>query len=150
MQVHAYTCLPRLLHLLSLPSLLYLPSFCLASVLPYGYSYVPTVCCACLLFEPSLPTISIKWLEHVKQITNKANSVYGFLRCNLYSCPMSTKINCYKALVKPVLDYSATVWSPYTQKDIDMVKQVQRRAARFIFNNYSHLASVSEMLTDLN
>ena len=31
-----------------------------------------------------------------------------------------------------------------------MVEQVQRRAARFIFNNYSRLASVSEMLTDLN
>ena len=63
---------------------------------------------------------------------------------------MSTKINCYNALVKPVLDYAATVWSPYTQKDIDMVEQVQRREARLIFNNYSRLASVSEMLTDLN
>ena len=63
---------------------------------------------------------------------------------------MSTKINCYKALVKPVLDYAATVWSPYIQKDIDMVEQVQRHAARFIFNNYSRLAGVSEMLTDLN
>ena len=52
--------------------------------------------------------------------------------------------------MKPVLDYAATVWSPYTQKDIDMVKQVQRCAARYIFNNYSRLASVSEMLTDLN
>ena len=60
---------------------------------------------------------------------------------------MGYRINCYKALVKPVLDYAATVWSPYTQKDIDMVEQVQRRAARFIFNNYSRLASVSEMLT---
>ena len=90
---------------------------------------------------------NLKWPEHVKQITNKANSVHGFLQ---RSCPMSTKINCYKALVKPVLDYAATIWSPYTQKDIDMVEQVQRHAARFIFNNYSHLASVIEMLTDLN
>ena len=67
---------------------------------------------------------NLKWSENVKQITNKANGVHGFLRRNLYSCSMSTKINCYKALVKPVLDYAATVWSPYTQKDIDMVKQV--------------------------
>ena len=63
---------------------------------------------------------------------------------------MSIKVNCYKALVKSVLDYAATVWSPYTQKDIDMVEQIQRRAARFIFNNYSRLASISEMLTDFN
>ena len=63
---------------------------------------------------------------------------------------MSIKVKCYKALVKSVLDYAATVWSPYTQKDIDMVEQIQRRAARFIFNNYSRLASISEMLTDFN
>ena len=48
------------------------------------------------------------------------------------SCPMSTKINCYKAFVKSILDYAATVWSPYIQKDIDMVEQVQRHAARLI------------------
>ena len=88
----------------------------------------------------------MKWSEHVKQITNKANRVHGFLRRNLYSCPISTKINCYKAFVKSILDYSATVWSPYIQKDINMVKQVQRRAARFI----SRLASVNKMLKDLN
>ena len=52
--------------------------------------------------------------------------------------------------MKPVLDYAATVWSPYTQKDNEMVEQVQRRAARFIFSNYSRLASVSKILTDLN
>ena len=28
---------------------------------------------------------NMKWSEHVKQITNKANSVHGFLRRNLYS-----------------------------------------------------------------
>ena len=65
---------------------------------------------------------------------------------------MSTKINCYKTFVKSILDYPATVWSPYIQKNIDMFEQVQRRAraARFIFNNYSCLASIKEMLTDLN
>ena len=45
-QVHAWSYLPILLHLLSLLSLLYLPSFCLASlqhlfsVLANGYSYL--------------------------------------------------------------------------------------------------------------
>ena len=58
-----HTCLPRLLHLLSLPSLLYLRSFCLASplhlfsVLAYGYSYsllymyVYFKCFLCLLLS---------------------------------------------------------------------------------------------------
>ena len=52
--------------------------------------------------------------------------------------------------MKSILDYAAIVWSPYIQKDIDMVEQVQRHAARFIFNNYSHLASANKMLTHLN
>ena len=52
--------------------------------------------------------------------------------------------------MKSILDYAAIVWSPYIQKDIDMVKQAQRHVARFISNNYSRLASVNKMLTDLN
>ena len=98
---------------------------------------------------------NLKWSKHVKQIANKANRVHGFLlrshvTCR-YICPMSTKINCYIAFVKSILDYAATVWSPYIL--IRMVEQVQRHAARFIFNNnfsYSHLDSINVMLTDLN
>ena len=63
---------------------------------------------------------------------------------------MSAKINCYKALVKSILDYAAIVQSLYIQKDIDMVEQVQRHVARFISNNYSRLASINKVLTDLN
>ena len=63
--------------------------------------------------------------------------------------PMSTKINCYKAFVKYILDYTAIVWSPYIQKDINVVEQVQRHAAKFISNNYSCLASINKMLTDI-
>ena len=41
--------------------------------------------------------------------------------CIAALCQLKLTIN-NKALVKPVLDYAATVWSPYTQKDIDMVE----------------------------
>ena len=47
----------------------------------------------------------LSWSEHIKQITNKAYKVKGFLQRNLYSCPPSVKSNCYKALIKPILDY---------------------------------------------
>ena len=40
-QVHAYTCLPRLLHLLSLPSLLYLPSFVWLVYFPMAIATYP-------------------------------------------------------------------------------------------------------------
>ena len=53
-------------------------------------------------------------------------------------------------MVQPILDYACTVWSPYTQVNIQKLEMVQRQAARFIMNNYSHLASVTEMLNRLN
>ena len=53
-------------------------------------------------------------------------------------------------MVRPILDYACTVWSPYTQVNTQKLEMVQRRAARFIVNNYSHLASVTEMLNRLN
>ena len=53
-------------------------------------------------------------------------------------------------MIKPILDYAAIVWSPHTQKDINTIERSQRQAARFVFNNYSTYASVSQMLTNLN
>ena len=42
------------------------------------------------------------------------------------------------------------VWDPYTQKDILAIESVQRRYARFVYNNYSSYASVTNMLQNLN
>ena len=37
-----------------------------------------------------------------------------------------------------------------TQRDIDAIENVQRRAARFVHHNYSQYASVTQMLFNLN
>jgi len=42
------------------------------------------------------------------------------------------------------------VWAPHTNKDMSFIKLVQRRATRFVFNNYSTTSSVTEMLQRLN
>ena len=41
------------------------------------------------------------------------------------------------------------VWVPYTQSNNNAIEAVQRRAARFVFNNYSTYASVSNMIANL-
>ena len=41
---------------------------------------------------------------------------------------------CYKAMVRPILEHSSTVWSPFTKKNITMIEAVQRQAARFVTN----------------
>ncbi|KAI8506571.1 hypothetical protein Bbelb_159980 [Branchiostoma belcheri] len=51
------------------------------------------------------------------------------------------KATCYKALVRPHLEYSATVWDPHTIKGIQAVEAVQRRAARVTLNDYRRTSS---------
>ena len=65
------------------------------------------------------------------------------------SCPRKTKVKCYTTLVRPTIEYSSTVWDPYTSKNIDKLETIQRRAARFVSGNYSWFASPSNMIADL-
>ena len=67
-------------------------------------------------------------------ITSKANSVKSFLQRNINSCTEMVKVACYKSMIRPILEYASTVWSPYTKKNILMIEAVQRRAARFVTN----------------
>ena len=55
----------------------------------------------------------LKWNEQVSKITNKANSLLGFIKRNLKSANIETKTNAYKAIVRPHLEYCSTVWNPY-------------------------------------
>ena len=92
----------------------------------------------------------LNWSEHIARITSKASSVLGFLQRNFKKCPTNIKVSCYKSLVLPVLEYGCTIWDPYTNKDIRNLEMIQRRAARFILNDYSWYTSVSQLLLDVN
>ena len=91
----------------------------------------------------------LTWNEHTNYATSKANEVKCFLQHNLKSCPTTVKTTCYNSLIRSILDYASIIWSPYTQKNIQSVESAQRRAARFVTNNYSPYTSVTNMLTDL-
>ena len=56
----------------------------------------------------------------------------------------------YASLVRPIAKYASVAWSPHTAKDISAIESTQRRAARFVFNDFSRDSSVSAMLADLN
>ena len=48
------------------------------------------------------------------------------------------------------MEYASVAWSPHTAKDISAIESIQRRAARFVLNDYSRNSSVSAVLADLN
>ena len=54
-------------------------------------------------------------------------------------------------MVRSTLEYGATVWDPYLEKDVYKLESIQRKAARFICNDYRsrEQGCVTEMLRDL-
>ena len=66
-----------------------------------------------------------------------ANRILDFLRRNLYVCPHEVKEAAYKGLVRPVLEYSGSVWDPSGIGLQNELEKVQNRAARFVTGNYN-------------
>ena len=53
------------------------------------------------------------------------------------------------SLVRSELEYAVNVWHPYCAPDVNKLERVQRRAARYMRNNYSPHSSVTQMQSDL-
>ena len=89
------------------------------------------------------------WDNHINNVANKANRTLGFLWRNLKISSSAIKDRAHKAFVRSILEYASSVWDPYTQKNIDKLEAVQRRAARFMLNRYHNTSSVHLMLDSL-
>ena len=94
-------------------------------------------------------TSDMSWNTHITNIISKASKNLGFLKRNLQSNVPSVKERAYKALVRPILEYAPTVWDPYTLENINRVEMIQRRAARYVLNQYGRRSSVNAMLKEL-
>jgi hypothetical protein len=46
------------------------------------------------------------------------------------------KEEAFTTLIRPSLDYASSCWDPQIKEHTDEVGKVQRRGARFVFNNY--------------
>ena len=83
-------------------------------------------------------TNDLRWNTHISNICTKANRTLGFLRRNLYACPQDVKEAAYKGLVRPVLEYSGSVWDPSGVGLQDELEKVHTRAVRFVTGNYKY------------
>ena len=91
----------------------------------------------------------LSWSRHADHVTKKANSTIGFLKRNMRSAPQAAKDTAYKTFVRPIVEHAATAWAPSTDKANDKIDMVQRRAARFVKNDYRRTNSVTEMMSNL-
>ena len=92
---------------------------------------------------------TLSWNSHIDTVTKRANQTISFLQRNLSSCPKDIKEASYKTLVRPQLEYAATVSDPATKTGIHKVEAVQRLAARFCQNDYRRTSSVTSMIQNL-
>ena len=91
----------------------------------------------------------VNWNHHINEITGKANRTLGFVKRNVKTKNEAVKELAYKTLVRPQVEYASSVWNPHTKQNISKIEMVQRRAARWVKNNYSPYESVSNMLDNL-
>lgn len=90
----------------------------------------------------------LSWNAHIAKVIAKGNRSLGFLKRNIQTKSVITKTNAYNTIVRPTLEYAASVWAPGYKTLISAIETVQRRAARYVCNNYRR-ESVTNMLKTL-
>ena len=86
---------------------------------------------------------NLSFSGHIQNITIFASWSLGFLKRNIRSKNPELREMAYKNLVRPLVEYSSSVWSPYTKSNIARLEMVQCRVARWTLSEYSPYASVT-------
>ena len=81
-------------------------------------------------------TNDLRWYTHISNMRTKANRTLGFLRRNLYQCPIDVKEAAYEGLVRPILQYGSCVWDPQGVVLQEETENVQNKTARYVTRNY--------------
>ena len=88
------------------------------------------------------------WTAHYKIIISKAYQMLGLIRRTFKIDCVNAKKQLYIALVRSQFQYCSTLWRPQLIKDITMIERIQRRATKYILNDYN--SSYKSRLQQLN
>lgn len=94
-------------------------------------------------------SFDLTWKAHVSHLCNVASSSLGFIRRTFFLAPSAVKLHLYKSIIRPKLEYAASVWDPGSDNLVRTIESVQNRAVRFILGNYSRKSSVTLMKNTL-
>ena len=77
------------------------------------------------------------WTLQVSKITSKAYRILGLLRRTFCSSNnTTTKKTLYISLVRSQFLYGSQIWRPLLLKDVNAIESLQRRATKYILNDY--------------
>ena len=95
-------------------------------------------------------TDDISWGKHVREIIGQANRKLGFVKRILGKCGDTVRETGYFSLVRPHLEYAASIWDPHEAGLVTELERVQRRSARYVKGRYENLISVTSLLQQLD
>ena len=84
-----------------------------------------------------LVSSNLTWDDHYSAIISKAyRALYFIQRATSHSLSSQTKLSLYKSLVRPNISYCSQIWRPYKIKHIKLFESIQRRATKFILQDF--------------
>ena len=79
---------------------------------------------------------NLSWSDHVSSLCSKAYTAFHVINLPPSAAPGLRK-KLYLSLVRSNFAYCSQLWRPLLLKDISCLEKVQRRATKYILNNYS-------------
>ena len=76
----------------------------------------------------------LNWADHVNYSLRKAWKALHFVMRILKKGNNNMKRLAYKTLVRPILEYGAVCWGPYSEGQINALNRVQKTEAKFANN----------------
>lgn len=95
---------------------------------------------------------SLKWNKNTAYITNKAASRLGYIRRTIPHTLPHLRNKAFTSLVRPILEYSSTVWDGnLTKAQATKIESIQRKAARIVNNipRTDHTTSTTQLIKEL-
>ena len=108
-------------------------------VIPHSYHINDQVIANCKQHKDLgvLMANDLSWSAHLQFITARAYKMLGLLRRSFSSSGSSSAMkSLYLSLVRSRVIYCSQVWRPFLLKDINILENVQRRATKFILNDF--------------
>ncbi|MCG7869883.1 MAG: hypothetical protein JAY74_26365 [Candidatus Thiodiazotropha taylori] len=92
---------------------------------------------------------NLSWSEHIRNITRTAWQRLNMLRGLKFKLKRFSLEKIYISFIRPLLEYSDSVWDNLTQEEINSLESVHTEAARIV-SGATKLCNIERLFSDLN
>ena len=75
---------------------------------------------------------NLKFNEHIRQQVKKARCMAGVIHRNIINKTSSIMVPLFKSMIRPIIEYGSSLWSPYLKQDINAIENIQKNFTKSI------------------